>query len=60
MTATSDGLGPPSPPGALEWIRKNLFSNWYNSVLTILGATVVYFTLITSSPGWLPLQTGVR
>ena len=46
MTATSDGLGPPSPPGALEWIRKNLFSNWYNSVLTILGATVVYFTLI--------------
>ena len=46
MTATSDGLGPPSPPGALEWIRKNLFSNWYNSLLTILGATVVYFTLI--------------
>jgi len=46
MTSTSDGLGPPSPPGAMEWIRKNLFSNWYNSLLTILGATVVYFTLI--------------
>jgi len=30
----------------MEWIRKNLFSNWYNSLLTILGATVVYFTLI--------------
>lgn len=46
MTSTSDGVGPPSPPGAMEWIRKNLFSNWYNSLLTILGATVVYFTLI--------------
>jgi general L-amino acid transport system permease protein len=46
MTSTSDGLSPPSPPGAMEWIRKNLFSNWYNSLLTILGATVVYFTLI--------------
>lgn len=46
MTSTSDGAGPPSPPGAMEWIRKNLFSNWYNSLLTILGATVVYFTLI--------------
>jgi len=46
MTSTSDVVGPPAPPGAMEWIRKNLFSNWYNSLLTILGATVVYFTLI--------------
>ena len=43
MTATSEDIAPPSPPGALEWVRKNLFSNWFNSLLTILGVTVVYF-----------------
>lgn len=46
MTATTEGLAPPSPPGALEWIRKNLFSNWYNSLLSILGATVVFYALV--------------
>jgi len=30
----------------LEWVRKNLFSNWLNSILTILGMTVVYFALV--------------
>jgi general L-amino acid transport system permease protein len=47
MTATTEGLAPPAPPGALEWIRKNLFSNWFNIILTILGATVVYFSLVS-------------
>ena len=37
---------PPSPPSAAKWIRKNLFSNWFNSLLTILGATGVYFSLV--------------
>jgi general L-amino acid transport system permease protein len=46
MTATSEGLAPPLPPGALEWMRKNLFSNWFNAILTILGATIVYFSLV--------------
>jgi general L-amino acid transport system permease protein len=46
MTATSEGLAPPSPPGALQWIRQNLFSNWLNILLTILGATIVYFSLV--------------
>ena len=48
MTATAKGMAPPSPPTVLEWIRKNLFSNWYNSLLTIAGATVVYFALISA------------
>jgi len=47
MTALTEGKSPPAPPGALEWIRKNLFSTWYNSLLTILGATLVYFTLVS-------------
>jgi general L-amino acid transport system permease protein len=27
-------------------MRKNLFSNWYNSLLSIVGATVVFYTLV--------------
>lgn len=46
MTATTEGLAPPSPPSALEWIRKNLFSSWYNSLLTIVGATLVFYSLV--------------
>jgi general L-amino acid transport system permease protein len=48
MTAISEASTPPPPPGPLEWVRKNLFSNWYNSLLTIAGATVVYFALIST------------
>jgi general L-amino acid transport system permease protein len=51
MTAIPEEITPPSPPSALEWIRKNLFSSWFNSLLTILGATVVYFSLV-SIIGW--------
>jgi general L-amino acid transport system permease protein len=46
MTTPPQELAPPSPPSALEWVRKNLFSNWLNSLLTILGMTVVYFALV--------------
>ena len=46
MTTKPADIAPPLPPTALEWVRKNLFSNWFNSLLTILGATVVYFALV--------------
>jgi len=46
MTTKPADIAPPSPPTALEWVRKNLFSNWFNSLLTILGMTVVYFALV--------------
>ena len=46
MTAISQESAPPSPPSALEWIRKNLFSNWYNSLLSIIGITLVFFSLV--------------
>ncbi len=47
MAAISEQIAPPSAPGPLEWVRKNLFSSWFNSLLTILGATVVYFALVS-------------
>jgi general L-amino acid transport system permease protein len=61
MTATSETTAPPAPPSALEWVRKNLFSNWYNSLLTILGVTGLYFALVAvitwvfTSADWRPV-----
>ena len=46
MTAISKESTPPSPPSPLEWVRKNFFKTWYNSLLTLLGATAVYFALV--------------
>jgi general L-amino acid transport system permease protein len=46
MTAAPQEATPPLPPSPLEWVRKNLFSNWINSLLTILGVTGVYFALV--------------
>ena len=34
-------LRPPEPPGALTWLRNNLFSNWFNSLLTLLSLAVI-------------------
>ncbi|MCG6902871.1 MAG: amino acid ABC transporter permease [Rhodobacter sp.] len=36
---------PVTAVGAIGWARANLFSGWFNSVLTILGLLAVYFVL---------------
>ncbi len=61
MAATTQNSSPPAPPTPLEWVRKNLFANWINAVLTILGVTVLYFALINiatwviKSADWQPI-----
>ncbi|WP_407268220.1 amino acid ABC transporter permease [Radiobacillus sp. PE A8.2] len=38
-------VGPPkSTLGVIGWMRKNLFSTWYNVILTILSAVVIFYT----------------
>lgn len=49
MTATTERLNPPRLSGVLEWVKKNLFSTWYNSLLTILSAAAVFFGLVKIS-----------
>jgi general L-amino acid transport system permease protein len=34
---------PATSLGALGWLRANLFSNWFNSLLTILTLVLIYF-----------------
>lgn len=63
MTTVSEQSAPPSPPTPLEWVRKNLFSNWINALLTILGVTLVYFALVSvatwaiKTADWRPITT---
>ena len=46
MATTTETLAPPGSPGLIEWTRKNLFSTWFNAVLTILsGAFLLYVAL---------------
>jgi general L-amino acid transport system permease protein len=47
---TADDIGPPRTSiGPLGWLKKNLFSTWYNALLTLLSAWVVY----TAGSRWL-------
>ena len=44
MSAANKEMRPPVIElGTMGWLRKNLFSNWYNSLLTIFGATIAVF-----------------
>ena len=44
--STTENIAPPSPPGLIEWLRKNLFSGVWSTLLTILGGTLLYFAVV--------------
>jgi general L-amino acid transport system permease protein len=52
----------PKPPstqvGVLGWLRRNLFSNLFNSLFTIIGAVVTFFFLRTVITWAVFLPTG--
>jgi general L-amino acid transport system permease protein len=46
MSATTETSSRrPAPPGPLQWLRKNLFSSWFNSLLTIFSLLLIYVVL---------------
>ncbi len=51
MSVASEQMRPPGPPPFLDWIRENLFSTWYNSLLTLVSLLIVYFA-VTSAVRW--------
>ena len=56
MSAAKKEIGPPVIElGAMGWLRKNLFSNWYNSLLTIFGLYLLYI-LIPPFVNWIFLD----
>jgi general L-amino acid transport system permease protein len=42
MTQNSAALPPQASPNALNWVKKNLFSSWFNSLLTIFCVWLIY------------------
>jgi general L-amino acid transport system permease protein len=36
---------PASEVGAIGWIRHNLFSTWFNSILTVISVAAIYYVL---------------
>jgi general L-amino acid transport system permease protein len=56
MSVTNKDIKPPVIElGAMGWLRKNLFSNWYNSLLTIFGLYLLYI-LIPPLVNWIFLD----
>jgi len=45
MRAASEAVRPPTTSGPVQWLRKNLFSTWHNSLLTIVSVVLLYFVL---------------
>jgi general L-amino acid transport system permease protein len=49
---TTDIQRPVTSLGPVKWVRKNLFNNWYNSLLTIIGFAVIA-RFLYALVGWL-------
>lgn len=45
MATLVDDIRPPDPPGALTWLRQNLFNSWYNSILTVIAGAFTAWAL---------------
>ncbi len=45
MSSQSEEIRPPEPPGLWTWMRHNLFSSWFNALLTIVSVVFILFAL---------------
>ena len=57
MSDTSKNITPPVIEiGVVGWLRKNLFSTWYNTILTLIG---LYFIYLITPPllSWIFFDT---
>ena len=39
--------------GAVKWLRENLFSGWFNSILTVVSLAIIYWILAHTMPWFL-------
>ena len=53
MTMIADTIAPPAATtGPLGWLRRNLFSSWYNALLTIIALVVIIAAVRRTLAGW--------
>ncbi len=56
----------PAPPGPVRWLRKNLFSTWYNTLLTLVALAFLYFVLkgalswVLFTANWTPVANSLK
>lgn len=67
MATTAETLPPPrTEVGVLGWLRQNLFSTWYNALLTVLAAWLIYsilpsvLTWVFTQAEWQVIVTNFR
>jgi general L-amino acid transport system permease protein len=44
-TASKPSSRPPTSHGPVKWLKQNLFSTWYNTILTVLALVLIFFVL---------------
>ncbi|SIO52825.1 L-glutamine ABC transporter membrane protein /L-glutamate ABC transporter membrane protein /L-aspartate ABC transporter membrane protein /L-asparagine ABC transporter membrane protein [Rhodovulum sp. ES.010] len=49
-TMVPEQAPPASSVGIVGWLRENLFSNWFNAILTLLSLGFIYYVLSHSLP----------
>jgi general L-amino acid transport system permease protein len=67
MSTTSEPVSRrPAPPSAGKWLKRNLFSTWYNTLLTIVSAVVIFFVLkgaitwVLFTADWAPVTDSLK
>lgn len=65
-TTSQTSSRPPTSLGVVKWLKKNLFSTWYNTLLTIFSALVIYFvvkgilTWVLTVADWSPVTDSLK
>ena len=65
-TTSQTSSRPPTSLGVVKWLKKNLFSTWYNTLLTIFSAIIIYFVLkgiltwVLTVADWSPVTDSLK
>jgi len=63
---TSTSSRPPASPGPVKWLKKNLFSNWYNTILTFVALAVIVLVVrgiigwVVFTADWAPVTSSLK
>jgi general L-amino acid transport system permease protein len=67
MSVTSSTVVRPSTSlGLVRWLKRNLFSTWHNSLLTVLAGTFLFFVLrgvlnwVLFTANWAPISNSLK
>jgi general L-amino acid transport system permease protein len=65
-TTSAEIVRPPTPPGPIRWLKKNLFSTWYDILLTVLAVVFLFFVLrgalnwVLFEANWAPVTNSLK